>query len=109
MGHRPALNVLADEATSKHCTKQFVGVAMVIPDAGNLVQVALLGHLIVKGHHGVDIADNIKHTLDSRHTVGEQLESGLSLFNFLLWNLTTILSQFPPLLMRIICWLQIPC
>lgn len=75
-GHRPALNVLADKATLKHRTKQFVGVAMVVPDAENLVQVALLGHPIVKGHHGVDIVDNIKHTLDSRHIVGEQLEGG---------------------------------
>lgn len=75
-GHRPALNVLADKATSKHRTKQFVGVAMVVPDAEDLVQVALLGHPIVKGHHGVDIADNIKETLDTRHIVGEQLEGG---------------------------------
>ena len=49
---------------------------MVVPDTANLVQVALLGHPIVEGHHGVDIADNIKHTLDSRHIVGEQLEGG---------------------------------
>ena len=67
-GHRPTLNVLADKATSKFHTKQFVGVAMVVPNAENLVQVALSKVII-----GVDIADNIKLTLDSRHIVGEQL------------------------------------
>ena len=46
---------------------------MIVRDAEILVQVALR---IVKGHHGVDTADNIEHTSDSRHIVGERSERG---------------------------------
>ena len=49
---------------------------MIVRDAEILVQMTLSGYPIVKGHHGVDTADNIEHTSDSRHIVGERSERG---------------------------------
>ena len=48
-GFMPPIKVLADKATYKHRTRQFVGVATMVPDADDLIQyIYIYGHLLLR-------------------------------------------------------------
>ena len=75
--HLPAVNIIADKATYKHNTRQFLScVVSVVPGAEELLQVISFGQPIVKGHTGVELAKDIKEGLDNFKLQSCQIEGG---------------------------------
>ena len=67
------MNVVADKATWKHRTRQFVMAITMVPDAPELLQTIYLGLPVVKRHCGMDIAESIKTLLDERQLTANQI------------------------------------
>ena len=75
-GFLPPVTVLADKATFKRRTRQFVGVTTVIPDADDLIQYIYLGSPIAKHHDGEGVGKSIITALKEFHITTEQFSGG---------------------------------
>lgn len=58
-GFQPPLKIIADKATWKHRTRQFIMAITIVPDSDELIQALFLGHPVVKTHNGQGVADSI--------------------------------------------------
>ena len=70
------LHSLADQATYKHHTWQFLSCVTVVPGADELLQMISSSQPVVKGHKGIEIAKNIKEGLDKFNLQSSQIERG---------------------------------
>jgi hypothetical protein len=68
--------VLADKATYKHRTRQFVGLTSVIPDADDLLQYMYLGLPVMKIHTGEGVGQSIISVLKEFEIPAEQFQGG---------------------------------
>eukprot|EP00112_Aurelia_sp_Birch-Aquarium-sp1_P001083 Seg11109.2 transcript_id=Seg11109.2/GoldUCD/mRNA.D3Y31 product="hypothetical protein" protein_id=Seg11109.2/GoldUCD/D3Y31 len=75
-GFLPPVKVLADKATFKHRTRQFVGMTSVIPDADDLIQYIYLGSPVVKKHNGQGVGQSIISVLKEFEITAEQFQGG---------------------------------
>ena len=75
-GFMPPIKVLADKATYKHRTRQFLGVATVVPDADDLIQYIYLWSPIVKKHDRGNVGKSIISTLEEFNITAEQFHGG---------------------------------
>ena len=75
-GFAPPVIVLADKATYKHRTRQFVGLTSVIPDADDLLQYMFLGLPVVKSHTGEGVGQSIISVLKEFEISAEQFQGG---------------------------------
>ena len=72
-GHLPVMNIIADKATWKHRTRQFVMAVCMVPNAPQLIEPIYLGFPIVKAHTGYAVVKSIKDLLDGRRICGKQI------------------------------------
>ena len=70
------MKILADKATYKHCTRQFVGVVTMVPDADDLIQYSYLRSPIVKKHDGDSAGKSTISALKEFNIATEQFHSG---------------------------------
>ena len=68
--------MLADKATYKHRTRQFVGLTSVIPDADDLLQYMFLGPPVMKIHTGEGVGQSIISMLKEFEISAEQFQGG---------------------------------
>ena len=68
--------MLADKATYKHRTRQFVGLTSVIPDADDLLQYMYLGLPVMKIHTGEGVGQSIISVLKEFEIPAEQFQGG---------------------------------
>eukprot|EP00112_Aurelia_sp_Birch-Aquarium-sp1_P022977 Seg6674.3 transcript_id=Seg6674.3/GoldUCD/mRNA.D3Y31 product="hypothetical protein" protein_id=Seg6674.3/GoldUCD/D3Y31 len=76
IGFRPCGKVLADKATHKQRTRQFVSFVTVIPDSESLIHTISLDVVVVKAHRGPDIKDSLVSVLSTANIVGDQYLGG---------------------------------
>ena len=75
-GFAPPVKVLADKATYKHRTRQFVGLTSIIPDSDDLLQYMFLGLPVVKLHTGEGVGQSIISVLEEFEISAEQFQGG---------------------------------
>ncbi len=75
-GFAPPVKVLADKATYKHRTRQFVGLTSVIPDADDLLQYMFLWLPVVKVHTGKGVGQSIISVLNEFGISAGQFQGG---------------------------------
>ena len=68
--------MLADKATHKHRTGQFVSFVTVVPDSESLIHTIFLDVVVVKAHRGLDIKDSLVSVLNAANIVGDQYLGG---------------------------------
>ena len=76
-GFRPVGKVVADKATYKHRTRQFVSFITVVPNSTVLIQPIFLDiHVVKAGHTGPAIAKSLIDLLDKKDITAEQYQGG---------------------------------
>ena len=74
-GFAPPVKVLAEKATYKHRTRQFVGLTSIIPDSDDLLQYMFLGLPVVKLHTGKGVGQSII-SVEEFEISAEQFQGG---------------------------------
>ena len=75
-GFRPVGKVVADKATYKHQTGQFVSFVTVVPNSTDLIQPIFLDIHVVKWHTGQAIAKSLIDLLNKKDITAEQYQGG---------------------------------
>ena len=76
-GFRPVGKVIADKATFKHRTRQFVSFVTVVPNSTDLIQPIFLDiHVVTAGHTGLAIAKSLFDLLNKKDITAEQYQGG---------------------------------
>lgn len=75
-GFQPPLKIIADKATWKHRTRQFIMAVTVIPDSAQLIQALYLGHPVIKAHNGQAVAESIISCMSEYSITKAQFNGG---------------------------------